>query len=227
MDVETGRYVNEGYSCVSDNVRGGILDLMPLDGAQFIHEFWGEVKKCRPCDLTSQVWKNSGWALHCIQMDLRHHIGRVSGTTTLDGRDSVVLPDVIKCDEGGWVLIDDLVRKDILWSSSSRRITQSVANLRDRDQRLCLYNERVQLLINGNLLSARKPGGKVRLQFLGIRVKEPPGCFLHPYGGPRQATRENHRQWQHHCEPPRAFQPREGGLVLRTERQRSERLRSH
>ena len=30
------------------------------------------------------------------------------------------------------------------------------------------------MLINGNLLSARKPGGKVRLQFLGIRVKEPP-----------------------------------------------------
>eukprot|EP00439_Symbiodinium_sp_Y106_P063081 s3243_g9.t1 len=141
MDVETGRYVNEGYSCVSDNVRGGTLDLMPLDGAQFIHEFWGEVKTCRPRDLTSQVWKNSGWALHCIQMYLRHHIGRVSGTTTLDGRDSVVLHDVIKCDEGGWVLIDDLVRKDILWSSSSRRITQSAANLRDRDQRLRVYNE--------------------------------------------------------------------------------------
>ena len=36
-DVETGRYVNEGYSCIADNVRGGILDLMPLEGAQFIH----------------------------------------------------------------------------------------------------------------------------------------------------------------------------------------------
>ena len=64
--------------------------------------------------------------------------------------------------------------KDILWSSPSRRITQSAANLRDRDQRLRVYNERVQLIINGNVLSARKPNGKVRLQFLGIRVKEPP-----------------------------------------------------
>ena len=79
VDVETSRYVNEGYSCTSDNVRGGILDLMPLEGAQFIHEFWGEVKACRPRDLTNQVWKNSSWALHCIQMDLRHHIGRGLG----------------------------------------------------------------------------------------------------------------------------------------------------
>ena len=74
---------------------------------------WMDVKSCRTRDLTHQVWKNSSWALGCIQMDLRHHIGRVPETTTVDGRDSVVL-------------------------------------------------------------SARKPNGKVRLQFLGIRVKEPP-----------------------------------------------------
>ena len=45
-DVETGRYVNEGYTCIADHVRGGILDLMPLEGAQFIHRDWGEVKAC-------------------------------------------------------------------------------------------------------------------------------------------------------------------------------------
>ena len=98
----------------------------------------------------------------------------MSGTTTLDGRDSIVLHDIIKCDEGGWVKIDDLVRMDVLWSSSSRRITQASAGYRDRDQRLRIYNERLQLIINGNILSAKKPDGKVRLQFLGIRVKEPP-----------------------------------------------------
>ena len=124
-------------------------------------------------------------------MDLRHHIGRVSGTTTLDGRDSTVLHDVIKCDEGGWVLIDDLVRMDVLWSSSSRRITQSSANYRDRDQRLHIYNERLQLIVNGNILSAKKPGGKVRLQFLGIRVKEPPAgpYTLSPAGSNMMVSR--------------------------------------
>ena len=39
-----------------------------------------------------------------------------------------------------------------------------------------IYNERLQLIINGNVLSSRKPNGKVRLQFLGIRVKEPPAA---------------------------------------------------
>ena len=98
----------------------------------------------------------------------------MSGSITLDGRDSVTLHDIIKCDEGGWVKIDDLVRMDVLWASNTRRITQSAASYRDRDQRLKIYNERLQLIINGNILSAKKPDGKVRLQFLGIRVKEPP-----------------------------------------------------
>ena len=39
-----------------------------------------------------------------------------------------------------------------------------------------IYNERLQLIINGNVLSSRKPNGKVRLQFLGIRVEEPPAA---------------------------------------------------
>ena len=173
-NVETGRYVIEGYSCIADHVRGGILDLMPLEGAQFIHRDWGEVKACRHRDLTRDVWKASWWALGRLQIDLRHHIGRVSGSTTLDGRDSVTLHDIIKCDEGGWVKIDELVRMDVLWSSNSRRITQAAAGYRDRNQRLKVYNERLQLIINGNILSAKKPDGKVRLQFLGIRVKEPP-----------------------------------------------------
>ena len=120
VHVETGRCVNEGYSCTSDNIRGGILELMPLEGAQFIHDQWMDVKSCRTRDLTHQVWKNSSWALGCIQMDLRHRIGRVPETTTVDGGDSVVL-------------------------------------------------------------SARKPNGKVRLQFLGTRVKEPPAGPYTPW----------------------------------------------
>ena len=72
---------------------------MPLEGAQFIHREWQDINSCRTGDLTRQVWKNSSWVLNCIQMDLRRHIGRVSGTTPLDGRDSVVLHDVINCSQ--------------------------------------------------------------------------------------------------------------------------------
>ena len=110
-DVETGRYVNEGYT-VYMHCRP-CENLMPLEGAQFIHRDWGEVKACRQRDLTRDVWKTSWWALGRLQIDLRHHIGRVSGSTTLDGRDSVTLHDIIKCDEGGWV--NTLLRGDVPW----------------------------------------------------------------------------------------------------------------
>eukprot|EP00439_Symbiodinium_sp_Y106_P022887 s4429_g2.t2 len=173
VDVGTGLYVNKGYSCTSDGVKGRILELMPLEGVQFIHRDWNIVKSCRPRDVSRQAAKLSSWAMSCIQMDLRHHIGRVSGTTTLDGRGGILLHDVIRCDEGGWVSIDDLVRMEVLWTARSRDITES-ANVRDRDQRMRLYNERLQLIINGKLLNARKQGGKIRLQFLGVRLKEPP-----------------------------------------------------
>ena len=154
VDVGTGLYVNKGYSCTSDGVKGRILELMPLEGVQFIHRDWNIVKSCRPRDVSRQAAKLSSWAMSCIQMDLRHHIGRVSGTTTLDGRGGILLHDVIRCDEGGWVSIDDLVRMEVLWTARSRDITES-ANVRDRDQRMRLYNERLQLIINGKLLNAR------------------------------------------------------------------------
>ena len=85
VDVDTGLYVNKGYSCTSDGVRGGILELMPL-GAQFIQRDWNMVKSCRPRDVTRKAMQLSSWA-----MDLRHHIGRVAGTTTLDGRGGILL----------------------------------------------------------------------------------------------------------------------------------------
>ena len=173
VDVDTGLYVNKGYSCTSDGLRGGIVELMPLEGAQFIHRDWNIVKSCRPRDVSRKAAQLSSWAMACIQTDLRHHIGRVSGTTTLDGRGGILLHEVIRCDEGGWVSIDDLVRMEVLWTAGSSDITES-ANVRDRDQRMRLYNERLQLIINGNLLNARKQGGKIRLQFLGVLLKEPP-----------------------------------------------------
>eukprot|EP00439_Symbiodinium_sp_Y106_P053071 s1782_g7.t1 len=91
MDVDAGRYVNEGYACMSDNVKGGILELMPLEGAQVSHDKWNLIKSCRPRDLTYRSMNEAPWELTCIQMDLRHHIGRVAGTTYLDGRGGIRL----------------------------------------------------------------------------------------------------------------------------------------
>ena len=43
----------------------------------------------------------------------------------------------------------------------------------------------------------------------------------------RQVTRTSYRQWQHHRESSCALQPREGGLVLHTERHRSKKGFDH
>ena len=39
---------NRSYTCVSDGVRGGILDLVPTEGAQFIQYKWNIVHACVP-----------------------------------------------------------------------------------------------------------------------------------------------------------------------------------
>ena len=170
-----GNYANDGYVCISDNVRGGILDLVPDEGVYFMHAKWGALKPCVPRDVSAQTIRNAGWALKCIQTDLRHRLGRASGTTYVGGRreEHNLFYDILRCDEGGWVLIDELVRKEVLWTHSSRRITRS-ANVRDADQRHRMYQERIQAIIDGNLIGSRGRNGKIRLQFLGVRVKDPP-----------------------------------------------------
>ena len=69
--------------------------------------------------------------------------------------------------------IDDMVQKEVLWAHECRGITAPASHT-DEQQRERIYNERIhQYLINGNYIGSRKRGGKIRLQFLGIRVQEP------------------------------------------------------
>ena len=52
INADTGDYDNKGYACMSDNVKGGILDLLPIEGARFIHSRWNLVDTCRPRNMT-------------------------------------------------------------------------------------------------------------------------------------------------------------------------------
>ena len=62
---------------------------------------------------------------------------------------------------------------EVLWTHHSRKISVN-GDIRDADQQRRIYNQRLQLLFNGNLLAARQRNGKVRLQFLGVKGKDPP-----------------------------------------------------
>ena len=176
-DTRSGRrslYVNEGYRCIGDNVRGGILDLMPLKGTQFLHREWEHVETCMPYHMRQGAARMASWALSCIQADLRHRLVRAAGSTYLDKHNGAKLHTVIKCDEGGWVLVDDLIKMEVLWTHHTRRLTED-GSVRDLDQQKRIYNQKLQLLLNGKYLIAKQPrGAKIRLQFLGIKVKDPP-----------------------------------------------------
>eukprot|EP00439_Symbiodinium_sp_Y106_P043044 s1558_g5.t1 len=62
---------------------------------------------------------------------------------------------------------------EVLWTHHSRKISVN-GDIRDADQQRRIYNQRLQLLFNGSLLAARQRNGKVRLQFLGVKGKDPP-----------------------------------------------------
>ena len=135
----------------------------------FIHHKWNIVNACVPRDLIHYDKQNASWALRCIQADLRHRIGRKEGTTHLDSRCTAKFEQVIPCDDGGWVKIDDLIKMEVLWTHHSRKISVN-GDVRDAEQQRRIYNQRLQLLFNGNLLAARQRN----VQFLGVRVKDPP-----------------------------------------------------
>ena len=141
-NAEAGQYVNEGYRCIADNVHGGILDLIPVKGAKFLHRDWEIVDTCIPRNVSRH---DATWALSCIQSDLRHRLVRVAGTKFFDNRNTVRLQNIIRCDEGGSVQIDDLIRMEVL---------------RDEDQRKGVYNERLRLLFDGNYLNAKQHRGE-------------------------------------------------------------------
>ena len=186
-DESTGAWANDGYESIGGGrpIRCGILDMIPTRGARFINSRWEHVDTVVIRNLNHHRRRLADWALSCIQSDLRHRIARRPGSEYLDGQCRVSFNRVIRCDEGGWVLIDELVRVEELWTHESRRITEGINN-RDPDHRQRVYNERLQLLFQGNMLAATKRHkAKIRLQFLGVRVKEPSGGPLGPANSDR------------------------------------------
>ena len=128
---------------------------MPIKSTKFFQREWGHVNTCIPGNVRYGAMNHAKWALSCIQSDLRHRLARAPGTTFFDKHNAVRLQTVIRCDEGGWVRVDDLVRNEILWTHRIRELTASAA-IRDEDQRSRIYFERVQLLIDGNYLNAKQ-----------------------------------------------------------------------
>ena len=63
---------------------------------------------------------------------------------------------------------------DILWAHAERGLDQHL-HVRDTEERKRQLNRRLQMLYDGNRINFES--GEVRLQFLGIRVAEPPNPY--------------------------------------------------
>eukprot|EP00439_Symbiodinium_sp_Y106_P068497 s340_g11.t1 len=97
LNADTGDYDNQGYDCVSDNVKGGILDLMPIEGARFIHSRWNLVDTCRPRDMARRAINNAS----CWQTLDRRRNNRdfVLGMVTKNWRDLRHASDRVRNDK--------------------------------------------------------------------------------------------------------------------------------
>ena len=78
----------------------------------------------------------------------------------------------IPCDEGGWVRLDKLLSNELLWTHRSRRVGYPLS-IRSTTEHNREMQRRLQLLFDGNCINY-KGDGKIRLQFLGIKVAVPP-----------------------------------------------------
>ena len=168
-DRSQSGYENPGYTCIADDVYGGILEMVPTRGAQYAHPSWDSVLRAKPMDEYTRFKKEAAKsALRFIQKDLRHHIGRVDRGVWL--RNSPI--PTIRCDEGGWVKLDRSLSNELLWTHHEREIGYPLSRT-SRTEYNREMQRRLQLLIDGNYINY-KSDGKIRLQFLGIRLA-PPG----------------------------------------------------
>ncbi|CAE7948322.1 unnamed protein product [Symbiodinium sp. KB8] len=171
---------NDSYRNMGRSVRGGILDLMPYNGVRFFHGSWDATQHTIVNNLPHRKIQEAIRVGKMIQLDLRHHLARPPNTFSLDkyGRDKY--DGIIRCDEGGWVHVEDLVMNDALWCHWSRRLS-GPAQVRDAEERKEVLNYRLQMLFNANAVNAeQRYGGKIRMQFLEVRIKDPPVPLADP-----------------------------------------------
>ena len=69
--------------------------------------------------------------------------------------------------------IEDILTMGILWAHESRKIDDPLEN-HDQTRRTRQMNDRLQLLFEGNHLNASQRYANVRLQFLGVKITDPP-----------------------------------------------------
>ena len=91
---------------------------------------------------------------------LRHYIGREAGSETGN--------QVIRCNEGGWVLLEDLISIDFIWKDWRRYHWESANN---RAMFLETRKMRIGLIVELTVAEYRYKG-KARFQVMGLKASD-------------------------------------------------------
>ena len=97
----------------------------------------------------------AGYQLNKI---LRHHIGKAGNRATNH--------EIFRCNEGAWVLLEDLLEQDFLWYDGC---DYGRARRHDQRQFIEIKRRRTGLIVDLAVAESRK-WGKCRFQILGLRA---------------------------------------------------------
>ena len=128
---------------------------------------------------------------------LRHYIGQVASYET--GK------RVIKCNEGGWVLLEDLLKLDFIWKD---RRSYEWEERKNYARFLDTRNSRISVIIERTVAESRLKG-KTRFQIMGLKAEdqadideiirhhrfEPPTAMTSPFEDPYNGWKEFSFEW--------------------------------
>ena len=147
------------YFHVARGVYGGDLKLMPRRGGEFLSSSWQGFRAFdESVDISQREYHLLDGIMYDLNSVLRHKIGRHPFSVSFRG--SATFP-TLKCDEGGWVDIDELLERDLFWMPhwSERAAGGNPAEKR----------RRLKLLMKANWAVGQRTH-RYRLQFLGVKV---------------------------------------------------------
>ena len=102
----------EFYAHIEDHFPVGTLAVVPMNGTMYLHEQFDDARYLSRYDKTDTPKyprKDSGdyQAGYQLNKILRHHIGKAGNRATNH--------EIFRCNEGAWVLLEDLIEQDFLW----------------------------------------------------------------------------------------------------------------
>lgn len=179
LTQETTQY----YVNIKSMFATGTLSIVPRDGIRYWHQDYNDPDYLAPYAVDDYVpypeqdsWKfKAGKQLNYV---LRHQIGRNDGER------------IVRCNQGAWVLVEDLLQIDSIWRDGNR---YERAMGRNPSEAIRIKKSRVAQIVDLTIAECRQRG-KSRFQILGLRADDERSLTdsIVSYGIKPPSPRRNH-----------------------------------